>query len=63
MVRGQVVDEQGRPLAGVKVEMQYMGKEKKTFVRTTNEKGGFVQVGLPSGDYQLEYSKEGYARW
>jgi tetratricopeptide (TPR) repeat protein len=60
MVRGQVVDEQGRPLAGVKVEMQYTGKEKKTFVRTTNEKGGFVQVGLPSGDYQLEYSKEGY---
>jgi Tfp pilus assembly protein PilF len=60
MVRGTVLDEQGRPLAGVKVEMQFMGKEPKTFLRTTNEKGGFVQVGLPSGSYQLKYTKEGY---
>jgi tetratricopeptide (TPR) repeat protein len=37
-----------------------MGKEKQTFARTTNEKGGFVQVGLPSGPYQLRYTKEGY---
>lgn len=60
MVRGQVVDEQGRPLAGVKVELQYMGKERQTFARTTNDKGGFVQVGLPSGPYQVHYSKDGY---
>jgi tetratricopeptide (TPR) repeat protein len=60
MVRGAVVDEQGQPLAGVKIEMQYMGKERQTFSRTTNEKGSFVQVGLPSGAYQLKYTKEGY---
>ena len=60
MVRGAVVDEQGGPLAGVKIEMQFMGKERQTFSRTTNEKGGFVQVGLPSGSYQLKYTKEGY---
>jgi tetratricopeptide (TPR) repeat protein len=60
MVRGQVVDEQGQPLAGVKIELQFKGKEPKTFVRTTNEKGSFVQVGLPSGPYHVQYSKDGY---
>jgi Flp pilus assembly protein TadD len=60
MARGQVVDEQGRPLAGVKVEIQYTGKGAKTFIRTTNEKGSYIQVGLPSGPYIIKYSKEGY---
>jgi len=60
MVRGQVVDEEGRPLAGVKVELQYLGKERQTFARSTNEKGGFVQVGLPSGAYIIQYTREGY---
>lgn len=60
LARGQVVDEQGQPLAGVKVEIQYKGKEPKTFVRTTNEKGGYIQVGLPSGPYTITFSKEGY---
>jgi predicted Zn-dependent protease len=60
MARGEVVDEQGRPLGGVKVELQYTGKEAKTFVRTTNAKGAYIQVGLPSGPYTLRYSKEGY---
>ena len=60
MARGEVADEQGRPLAGVKVELQYTGKEAKTFVRTTNEKGAYIQVGLPSGPYTIRFSKEGY---
>jgi tetratricopeptide (TPR) repeat protein len=60
MARGSVLDEQGRPLPGVKVELQYTGKERQTFVRTTNDRGGFVQVGLPSGPYTIRFSKEGY---
>lgn len=60
MARGQVVDEQGKPLAGVRIELQYTGKEPQTFVRTTNEKGGFVQVGMPSGSYTIRFSKDGY---
>jgi Tfp pilus assembly protein PilF len=60
MARGEVVDEQGRPLAGVKVELQYTGKEAKTFTRTTNAKGAYIQVGMPSGLYTIRYSKEGY---
>jgi Tfp pilus assembly protein PilF len=54
------VDEQGQPVAGVKVEMRYKGREPETFMRTTNDKGGFVQVGLPAGPYELLYSKDGY---
>jgi len=60
MARGAVVDEQGQPLAGVKVELQFTGKEARTFVRTTNQKGGYIQVGLPSGTYTIRYSKDGY---
>lgn len=60
MARGEVVDEQGKPLPGVKVEIQYTGKEAKTFVRTTNDKGSYIQVGLPSGPYTIKYSKDGY---
>jgi tetratricopeptide (TPR) repeat protein len=61
MVRGKVVDEQGQPLAGVTVELKSLGKEPKTFKRTTNDKGSFVQVGLPSGRFRIQYSKAGYA--
>lgn len=60
MARGQVLDEQGKPIAGVRVELRFMGKEPKTFVRTTNDKGSFVQVGLPSGQYEIHYTKEGF---
>jgi Tfp pilus assembly protein PilF len=60
MVRGQVVDEQGEPLADVRVELQYTGRDPQTFVRKTNKKGSFVQVGLPSGPYKILYSKDGY---
>jgi Tfp pilus assembly protein PilF len=60
MARGQVLDEQGQPIAGVRVELRFMGKEAKTFVRTTNDKGSFVQVGLPSGPYEIHYTKEGF---
>jgi Flp pilus assembly protein TadD len=61
MVRGRVLDEKGRPLSGVKVELSFIGEEPETFVRTTNEKGSWIQVGLPSGPYTIQFSKEGFA--
>ena len=61
MARGAVWDEEGQSLPGVEVELDYQGREPETFVRTTNEKGGWVQVGLPPGPYTITFSKEGYA--
>jgi tetratricopeptide (TPR) repeat protein len=62
MARGRVVDEEGKPLPGVEVEIQFTGEEPETFRRATNEKGGWIQVGLPSGPYTIHFSKEGYGR-
>jgi tetratricopeptide (TPR) repeat protein len=60
MVRGSVVDEEGNPLQDVDIEIQFKGKDPKTFNRKTNDKGGYVQVGMPSGNYILVFSKEGF---
>jgi tetratricopeptide (TPR) repeat protein len=60
MVRGSVVDEDGNPVPDVDIEIQYKGKDPKTFDRKTNDKGGYVQVGMPSGNYVLVFTKEGY---
>lgn len=61
-IRGQVLDEQGKPLADVKVEMEFKGESRQKIVKmvTTNKKGGFVRAGLPSGPYKITFSKEGY---
>jgi tetratricopeptide (TPR) repeat protein len=61
-LRGSVVDEQGRPLAGVKVEMEYKGESRQKIVRsvTTDKKGGYVRVGLASGPWTLTFSQEGF---
>jgi tetratricopeptide (TPR) repeat protein len=60
MVRGTVVDEDGNLLPEVDIEIQFKGKDPKTFQRKTNENGGYVQVGMPSGNYVLVFTKEGY---
>ena len=64
MIRGTAVDEDGRPLQGVKVEIQFEGNrdlKPKTYTQTTNNKGYFARVGLPDGAYKLVLSKEGFA--
>jgi Tfp pilus assembly protein PilF len=63
-VRGSVVDEQGQPLPGVKVEMEFKGETRQKIVKSavTDKKGGFVRVGLTSGPWALTFTKEGYRR-
>jgi tetratricopeptide (TPR) repeat protein len=58
--RGKVLDEQGNPVEGAKVELDYKGGVTRKFETKTNKKGEFTQVGLTSGMYDLTVSKEGY---
>jgi cytochrome c-type biogenesis protein CcmH/NrfG len=58
--RGKVVDEQGQPIEGAKVELDYKGGVTRKFETKTNKKGEFTQVGLQSGLYDITVTKEGY---
>ncbi len=59
--RGKVVDEQGQPVEGAKVELDYKGGVTRKFETKTNKKGEFTQVGLQSGMYEITVTKEGFA--
>jgi Tfp pilus assembly protein PilF len=63
-VRGFVVDESGKPLADVALEMQYVGEGKKrVYNLKTDKKGGFVRVGIEPGMYKIFFNKDGYSRY
>ena len=58
--RGKVVDEQGQPVEGAKIELNYKGGVTRKYETKTNKKGEFTQVGLQSGMYEVNVTKEGY---
>jgi tetratricopeptide (TPR) repeat protein len=58
--RGRVLDEQGQPLAEVKVDIDYQGGVTRHMETKTNKKGEYIQVGLPPGVYRFTASKEGF---
>lgn len=60
--RGIVVDEQGKPVVDVDVEIQFQGSPKRTYHVKTNGKGGFVRIGLDEGSYKIFLTKEGYKK-
>ena len=60
--RGIVVDEQGKPVADVDVEIQFLGSPKRTYHVKTNKKGGFVRIGLDEGSYKIFLTKEGFKK-
>jgi cytochrome c-type biogenesis protein CcmH/NrfG len=61
-VRGSVVDEQGAPLPGVQVEMEFLGETRQKIVKklTADKKGVFVRVGVTPGRWRLTFTKEGF---
>src|SRR6185436_18136938 len=61
-VRGKVVDEEGKGVEGVTIEMEFKGESRQKIVKSqlTDKKGGFVRMGLPDGKWQFTFSKEGY---
>jgi tetratricopeptide (TPR) repeat protein len=61
-LRGKVLDDQGRPLPGVTVEMEFRGESRQKIVKTvvTDKKGGWIRTGLLAGPWTLRFSKEGF---
>lgn len=58
--RGRILDEQGQPLADVKVDIEFKGGITRKLTATTNKKGEYTQVGLQPGEYRFTANKEGY---
>src|SRR6266496_2096967 len=61
-VRGKVLDEQGKGVDGVTIDMDYQGESRVPVKKsqTTDKKGGYVRMGLPGGKWRLAFSKAGY---
>jgi Flp pilus assembly protein TadD len=60
--RGKVVDEAGKPVADVKIEMEFKGESRVKVVKSTvtDKKGGYVRAGLPGGNFRMTFTKDGY---
>jgi predicted Zn-dependent protease len=61
-VRGLVVDEQGQPLPGVAVALEFKGESRQKILKktVTDKKGAFIYVGLTPGPWQLTFTKESF---
>jgi tetratricopeptide (TPR) repeat protein len=46
-LRGKVVDQQGKPVEGADVTIDFVGEKKVTFTVKTDKKGEWIQAGLP----------------
>lgn len=58
IVKGKVVDAQGKAVEGAKVAIEGQGIARRADT-TTNKNGEFLQVGLASGRYNVTVTKEG----
>jgi Flp pilus assembly protein TadD len=58
VMRGKVVDAQGKGIQGAVVLFEAQGVNRRTEVKT-DSKGEFLQVGLASGEYKVTASKDG----
>ena len=58
VVRGKVVDAQGKPVPDAVILFEAQGVNRKTQTKT-DRNGDFLQVGLGSGEYKVTASKDG----
>jgi tetratricopeptide (TPR) repeat protein len=58
MVKGVVKDMQGQPVDGAKVTIEMAEGTSRKFETKSNKKGEFIQIGLPSGRYNVTAEKE-----
>ena len=59
-VMGKVLDEEKQPVADAKVLIEFEDGVHRSYEVKTNDKGEYMQVGLPIGNYKLTASKDGY---
>jgi tetratricopeptide (TPR) repeat protein len=60
ILRGKVLDDQGKAIEDAKIEMDYLGGVNRRLETRTNKKGEYTQVGLPPGNYRITASKDGF---
>jgi tetratricopeptide (TPR) repeat protein len=53
MIKGKVVDGTGKPLEKAKVLIENKESSARKYEVSTNKKGEFIQIGLPSGMYKV----------
>ena len=59
-VRGQIVDENEQPVGGVEIVFQFLGGVNRQHTATSDEDGDFIRAGLPTGRYQLTFTRSGH---
>jgi Tfp pilus assembly protein PilF len=53
MIKGKVVDAQGKPVVGAKIAIEFTGGINRKMDTKTDKKGEFIQIGLQSGAYKV----------
>jgi tetratricopeptide (TPR) repeat protein len=59
VIKGQVVDETGQPLQGVKIRLLNVDRGREV-VLTSDKEGRFYRRGLQGGEYEIKVDREGY---
>ena len=59
MVRGKVVDKEGKPVTGATVAVEFKGGVNRKYATKTDRSGNFVQLLTESGEYLVTVSAEG----
>ncbi len=58
MVKGKVVDVEGKPLVGIAITVEFMGGVNRKLQTKTDKRGEFIQLLTESGQYKITASDE-----
>ena len=58
MIRGKVVDAEGKPAPGVAIAIEFADGVTRKFEVKTDRRGEFIQIGLPPGNYKVTATHE-----